>query len=46
MSELRYPNDYTPEGRPNGDTPAQRFRSEFLERNYLSKDVSRTARRA
>ena len=30
--------DFTPEGRPNRDTPPQRFRSEFLERNYLNKE--------
>jgi predicted dithiol-disulfide oxidoreductase (DUF899 family) len=29
--------DYTPEGRPNLDTPPQNFRSEFLEKNYLNK---------
>jgi len=29
--------DFTPEGRPERDTPPQRFRSEFLERNYLNK---------
>jgi predicted dithiol-disulfide oxidoreductase (DUF899 family) len=29
--------DFTPEGRPDRDTPPQRFRSEFLERNYLNK---------
>jgi predicted dithiol-disulfide oxidoreductase (DUF899 family) len=27
--------DFTPEGRPDRDTPPQRFRSEFLENNYL-----------
>jgi predicted dithiol-disulfide oxidoreductase (DUF899 family) len=27
--------DFTPEGRPDRDTPPQRFRSEFLEENYL-----------
>jgi hypothetical protein len=26
--------DFTPEGRPNLDTPPQRFRSEFLETHY------------
>ena len=26
--------DFAPEGRPNRDTPPQRFRSEFLEKNY------------
>jgi predicted dithiol-disulfide oxidoreductase (DUF899 family) len=26
--------DFTPEGRPNRDTPPQAYRSEFLERNY------------
>ena len=30
--------DFTPEGRPNHDTPPQKFRSEFLEKNYLSKE--------
>jgi predicted dithiol-disulfide oxidoreductase (DUF899 family) len=29
--------DFTPEGRPDRDTPPQRFRSEFLEKNYLEK---------
>ena len=28
--------DFTPEGRPNRDTPPQKFRSEFLEKNYLA----------
>jgi predicted dithiol-disulfide oxidoreductase (DUF899 family) len=28
--------DFTPEGRPNLDTPPQNFRSEFLEKNYPS----------
>jgi len=28
--------DFTPEGRPNHDTPPQNFRSEFLEKNYPS----------
>jgi hypothetical protein len=27
--------DFTPEGRPDRDTPPQNFRSEFLEKNYL-----------
>jgi predicted dithiol-disulfide oxidoreductase (DUF899 family) len=27
--------DFTPEGRPNVDTPPQTFRSEFLEKHYL-----------
>jgi predicted dithiol-disulfide oxidoreductase (DUF899 family) len=27
--------DFTPEGRPARDTPPQKFRSEFLEKNYL-----------
>ena len=27
--------DFTPEGRPNRDTPPQDFRSEYLEKNYL-----------
>jgi predicted dithiol-disulfide oxidoreductase (DUF899 family) len=30
--------DFTTEGRPDRDTPPQRFSSEFLEKNYLSKD--------
>ena len=30
--------DFTPEGRPDILTPPQRFRSEFLERHYLSKE--------
>jgi hypothetical protein len=29
--------DFTPKGRPDRDTPPQRFLSEFLEKNYLSK---------
>jgi predicted dithiol-disulfide oxidoreductase (DUF899 family) len=29
--------DFTPEGRPQRDTPPQRFRSEFLEKNYLNQ---------
>jgi predicted dithiol-disulfide oxidoreductase (DUF899 family) len=29
--------DFTPEGRPNLDTPPQNFRSEFLEKHYLNK---------
>jgi len=29
--------DFTPEGRPDVVTPPQRFRSEFLEKNYLNK---------
>jgi predicted dithiol-disulfide oxidoreductase (DUF899 family) len=29
--------DFTPEGRPDVDTPPQTFRSEFLEKNYLNK---------
>ena len=28
--------DFTPEGRPDRDTPPQKFRSEFLEKNYLN----------
>jgi predicted dithiol-disulfide oxidoreductase (DUF899 family) len=28
--------DFTPEGRPNLDTPPQTFRSEFLEKHYLN----------
>ena len=30
--------DFTPEGRPNHDTPPQNFRSRFLEKNYLNKE--------
>jgi predicted dithiol-disulfide oxidoreductase (DUF899 family) len=30
--------DFTPEGRPDILTPPQNFRSEFLEKNYLSKE--------
>jgi hypothetical protein len=30
--------DYTPEGRPDRLTPPQRFRSEFLEKNYLNRE--------
>ena len=30
--------DFTPEGRPDRETPPQKFRSEFLERNYLGKE--------
>jgi predicted dithiol-disulfide oxidoreductase (DUF899 family) len=30
--------DFTPEGRPDILTPPQDFRSEFLEKNYLSKE--------
>lgn len=29
--------DFTPEGRPNRAMPPQKFRSEFLEKNYLNK---------
>ena len=29
--------DFTSEGRPDRQTPPQRFRSEFLEKNYLNK---------
>ena len=29
--------DLTPEGRPDRPTPLQRFKSEFLEKNYLNK---------
>lgn len=29
--------DFTPEGRPDRVTPPQRFRSEFLETNYMNK---------
>ena len=28
--------DFTPQGRPDRDTPPQKFRSEFLEKNYLN----------
>jgi predicted dithiol-disulfide oxidoreductase (DUF899 family) len=30
--------DFTPEGRPDRDTPPQDFRSEFLEKNYLNTE--------
>jgi predicted dithiol-disulfide oxidoreductase (DUF899 family) len=30
--------DFTPEGRPDRVTPPQKFRSEFLEKNYLNKE--------
>ena len=30
--------DFTPDGRPDRTTPPQNFRSEFLERHYLSKE--------
>jgi len=30
--------DFTPEGRPDRQTPPQRFKSEFLEKNYLNKE--------
>jgi predicted dithiol-disulfide oxidoreductase (DUF899 family) len=30
--------DFTPEGRPDVQTPPQKFRSKFLEKHYLSKD--------
>jgi len=30
--------DFTPEGRPDIPTPPQRFRSAFLEKNYLGKE--------
>jgi predicted dithiol-disulfide oxidoreductase (DUF899 family) len=30
--------DFTPEGRPNLQTPPQKFRSKFLEDNYLNKE--------
>jgi predicted dithiol-disulfide oxidoreductase (DUF899 family) len=30
--------DFTPEGRPDILTPPQKFRSEFLEKNYLNKE--------
>jgi predicted dithiol-disulfide oxidoreductase (DUF899 family) len=29
---------FTPDGRPDRPTPPQRFRSEFLEKNYLNKE--------
>ena len=29
--------DFTPEGRPDRQTPPQQFRSEFLEKHYLNK---------
>jgi predicted dithiol-disulfide oxidoreductase (DUF899 family) len=29
--------DFTPEGRPDRTTPPQKFRSEFLEKNYLNQ---------
>ena len=29
--------DFTPEGRPDRMTPPQNFRSEFLEKHFLSK---------
>ena len=29
--------DFTPEGRPDRETPPQKFRSEFLEKHYLNK---------
>jgi predicted dithiol-disulfide oxidoreductase (DUF899 family) len=32
--------DFTPEGRPDNLTPPQRYRSEFLEKNYLEKERS------
>jgi hypothetical protein len=35
--------DFTPEGRPDRDTPPQKFRSKFLEKNYLSNGVARPA---
>lgn len=31
--------DFTPEGRPDRMTPPQRFRSEFLEKNFLNKEA-------
>ena len=30
--------DFTPEGRPDIQTPPQNFRSEFLEKHYLNKE--------
>ena len=30
--------DFTPEGRPDLQVPPQKFRSEFLEKNYLNKE--------
>jgi hypothetical protein len=48
MSERRYPNEsreyrdardsLLEEGRPDIDTPPQRFRSKFLEEHYLNKE--------
>ena len=32
--------DFTPEGRPNLDTPPQKFRSKFLEEHFLNKDLN------
>jgi predicted dithiol-disulfide oxidoreductase (DUF899 family) len=33
--------DFTPEGRPNRDTPPQKFRSKFLEEHYLEGQSAR-----
>jgi predicted dithiol-disulfide oxidoreductase (DUF899 family) len=30
--------DFTPEGRPNLDTPPQKFRSKFLEKHYQNQE--------
>jgi len=30
--------DFTPEGRPDRDTPPQKFRSIFLEEHYLENE--------
>jgi predicted dithiol-disulfide oxidoreductase (DUF899 family) len=30
--------DFTPEGRPDRDTPPQKFRSKFLEEHYINKE--------
>jgi predicted dithiol-disulfide oxidoreductase (DUF899 family) len=30
--------DFTPEGRPDIQTPPQKFRSRFLEKNYLHEE--------
>ena len=29
--------DFTPEGRPDTDTPPQKYRSRFLEEHYIDK---------
>jgi len=33
--------DFTPEGRPDRDTPPQKFRSKFLEEHYLDNESAR-----